>query len=339
MASPSLPQPGPLIPRAVLLFLLLLLGLFGAYVGSALLLADALVLRHPTRAGVLHPSVLVNGVLSLVIAYTVAAGWIGQRWVREDFEALRPVVDAGERDWEDWTRVLVHPPRGPLLWGSVLGALFGLAVIGLALSVVTRGPTVWAGHHLWSWILNPALFATIGVFALRGSEANRVFAAMGERARVGVGANEALTPFARAGLRRALLWLLGSSLAALLLPATGQPALVLAIIALTLGLGVTSLFAPSRTLHRRMREKKQAELAWVRSEIDRAGDALRGFGDPARGSRLPALIAWEARVADAPTWPFDVSTKLRFALLLLVPLGSWLGGAMVERLLASFLGG
>ncbi|MEN8162377.1 MAG: hypothetical protein ABFS41_20060 [Myxococcota bacterium] len=284
MASPSLPQLGSLMPRAALLFLLLLLALVGAYVGSALLLADALVLRHPTRAGVLHPSVLVNTVLALVIAYTAAAGWIGQRWVREDFEALRPVVDAGESDWEDWSNAIVHPRRGPLLWGALLGALFGLAVIGLVGSMGTRAPSVWGGHRLWSWLLNPALFAALGVFALRGAEANRVFAAMGDRARVRVGANEALAPFARAGLRRALLWLLGSSLAALLLPTTGQPALVLAIIALTLGLGVASLFAPSRTLHARMREKKQAELAWVRSEIDRAGDALRGFGDPARGA-------------------------------------------------------
>ena len=83
--------------------------------------------------------------------------------------------------------------RRALLWGGVLGALFGLSVMGLAVSVGARGPTVWAGHHLWSWVLNPALFAALGVFALRGAESNRVFAAMGERARVQVGVSEPQT--------------------------------------------------------------------------------------------------------------------------------------------------
>jgi hypothetical protein len=38
-------------------------------------------------------------------------------------------------------------------------------------------------------------------------------------------------------------------------------------------------------------------------------------------------------------WPFDISIKLRFALLLLVPLGSWLGGALVERVVEAWFGG
>jgi hypothetical protein len=338
MSATLAPRSGSLIPKAVLRFLLLLLGLLGAYVASALLLADSLVLRHPTRVGV-HPNVPINAVLALVIAFTSAAGWLARRWLRDDLEALRPVVDAGEREWEEWTLAVVHPPRAPLVWAAALGALVGLAVIGLALFMFSPGPSVWVGHRLWALLLNPMLFATMAVFAHRGAEANRVFAALGERARVRIGSVAPLAPIARAGLRRSLLWLLGSSLAALLLPTANQPEFVLVVLAVTLGLGVASLFAPSRTLHRRMQEKKQAELAWVRSEIDRAGDALRGHGDPARGHRLPALIAWEARVAEAPVWPFDISIKLRFALLLLVPLGSWLGGALVERVVEAWFGG
>ena len=36
-------------------------------------------------------------------------------------------------------------------------------------------------------------------------------------------------------------------------------------------------------------------------------------------------------------WPFDVPTLLRFLVLALVAAGSWLGGAVVERLLGVFL--
>ena len=46
---------------------------------------------------------------------------------------------------------------------------------------------------------------------------------------------------------------------------------------------------------------------------------------------LPALLAWEARVESIREWPFDTPTLVRFALFLLIPLGSWLGGAVVER--------
>ena len=339
MSATPAPRPGSLMPRAVLLFLLLLLGLLGAYIASALLLADTLVLRHPTRAGAFHPDLLINAVLALVIAYTITAGWLGRRWALRDLEALRPVVDAGNEEWEGWLGQIRRPPLGRLLRAALLGGLVGVLVLVVSTWGLTPGPRVWGGHGLWMGLLNPVLFGALAAFARGGADTARVFHAAGERARVRVGEVDLLAPFAHAGLRRAVLWLVGSSLAALLLPSTGAPVIVLGIILVTLAIGVASLLAPSRTVHRRMREAKQAELCWVRSEIARAGDALRGHGDPARGQRLPALIAWEARVAEAPVWPFDLSTKLRFALLLLVPLGSWLGGAMVERVIEAWFGG
>jgi hypothetical protein len=339
MTSKSAPQARSRMPMAGLWFAAGWLVLVGVYVGSALLFADSLALRHPTRSGELHPHALINAVLALVLAYTSAAAWLARRSLRDDFEALRPVVAAGTLEWEQWESEIVRPPLGPLVRAAGVGALLGLLVISAGVAWATPAASVWAGHRIWSWLLNPMLFAAMAVFAQRGAHANRIFAALGERVRVPIGSLEGLAPFARAGLRRAVLWLLGSSLAALMLPNTEQPGIVLVVLAVTLALGVASLFTPSRTLHRRMREVKQAELSWVRSEIARAGDALRGHGDPARGQRLPALIAWEARVADAPVWPFDVSTKLRFALLLLVPLGSWLGGAMVERVVEAWFAG
>ena len=50
------------------------------------------------------------------------------------------------------------------------------------------------------------------------------------------------------------------------------------------------------------------------------------------------LVAYETRVASIATWPFDLSTLLRFALYVALGLGSWLGAAMVERLVSAVLG-
>jgi len=73
----------------------------------------------------------------------------------------------------------------------------------------------------------------------------------------------------------------------------------------------------------------------VRGEIASARAALGACRDRPHvreeTSRLPALLAWETRVERMSAWPFDATSLFRFALLLLVPLGSWLGGALVER--------
>jgi hypothetical protein len=107
-----------------------------------------------------------------------------------------------------------------------------------------------------------------------------------------------------------------------------------------MAIGIAALLLPSAGLNERLRAEKERELAWVRGEIATARAALArsDAGSREEAARLPALLAWEARVADARTWPFDVPTLLRFALLLLVPLGSWLGGALVEYVVDRWLG-
>jgi len=37
-------------------------------------------------------------------------------------------------------------------------------------------------------------------------------------------------------------------------------------------------------------------------------------------------------------WPFDAPTLTRFFLYVAIPLGSWIGGALIERLLGTVLG-
>jgi hypothetical protein len=55
-------------------------------------------------------------------------------------------------------------------------------------------------------------------------------------------------------------------------------------------------------------------------------------------ARMADIVAYEARVASIATWPFDLSTLVRFALYVALGLGSWLGAAMVERLVSVVLG-
>ncbi|MEN8182947.1 MAG: hypothetical protein ABFS46_10480, partial [Myxococcota bacterium] len=107
-----------------------------------------------------------------------------------------------------------------------------------------------------------------------------------------------------------------------------------AVILGTLGVGTLAFLLPMRGLHRRLRSSRRAELAEVRAAIaaERA-DLLGGAAAP----RLAALLAYEARIERVREWPFDTPTLLRFLLLALLATGSWLGGAVVERLLGSLL--
>jgi hypothetical protein len=174
-----------------------------------------------------------------------------------------------------------------------------------------------------------ALMAVLGALTLRRSH---VFLEMGRCARVHLLAPAEHAPFARTGLRASAYWFLGSSIASLLTLDEGAWQIVVAVIAVTLALGFISLLLPSRGVHERLRAAKTDELLRVRAEIDRARAALvDARGDGAEIARMPALLAWETRVERMSVWPFDASTLVRFALFLLVPLGSWLGGALVER--------
>jgi hypothetical protein len=53
---------------------------------------------------------------------------------------------------------------------------------------------------------------------------------------------------------------------------------------------------------------------------------------------MAALLAYEARIEAVREWPIDTATLRRFGLFLLIPMASWIGGALVERLVDAALG-
>jgi hypothetical protein len=88
-------------------------------------------------------------------------------------------------------------------------------------------------------------------------------------------------------------------------------------------------------VHRRIRDAKREELDRVRLRLRSARrELLAGSTGAARAAaELPALLAYETRIETVSAWPFDTPTLLRFGALTLLASGSWLGGALVERLL------
>jgi hypothetical protein len=139
----------------------------------------------------------------------------------------------------------------------------------------------------------------------------------------------------RIALRGALPWLVTGTIVLLLL--LGQKSSEY-FVPLVVGLAAsaTIVFAlPMLRVHRLIDIAKKTELAKLRRQIAEARAIFERGGPESDGvaPRFAALLALEARIEAAREWPLDLSTMVRFALYLALPLGSWLGGAVVERVL------
>ncbi len=96
-----------------------------------------------------------------------------------------------------------------------------------------------------------------------------------------------------------------------------------------------SLMFPLRGIRRKIKLAKQQELDWCKSTLKTARDELKsGVGEQ---YSITEIATYRTMIENVRNWPFDNSTLARFALFLLIPLGSWLGGAVVERGLDLFL--
>jgi hypothetical protein len=109
------------------------------------------------------------------------------------------------------------------------------------------------------------------------------------------------------------------------------------------GFGVASataaLLLPVRGVHLRIRTAKLDELDRVNRAIHGDAEALHRSALSKRETipSLADLVAYRSLVDAAREWPFDASTFRRFGLYLMIPLGSWMGGALVERLIDGLL--
>jgi hypothetical protein len=149
---------------------------------------------------------------------------------------------------------------------------------------------------------------------------------------------EGLAPFNRHGLVIALpsvvvLSFFGFNLI--------DPGLLLAFGVVTALLIPATLLALGRLMggvRDRIRRAKQEELEKVNGAIRGEPGALDGSALARReATDLGGLLAYRHFVASVPEVPGS-GTRGRLLLYVAIPVGSWLGGALVERMLSAFLG-
>ena len=92
------------------------------------------------------------------------------------------------------------------------------------------------------------------------------------------------------------------------------------------------LLVPLLGVRDAIRTSRARELAWCDARLRSARDDLKRANSAAQTGRFAELYAYRQRLEDVSEWPLDAPSFVRFSLYLLIPLGSWLGGALVERL-------
>jgi hypothetical protein len=256
----------------------------------------------------------------------------------DDFAAMRPALRAPGAELEALRRRIADGSRQLIFAATAVGVVSGVAM--------TFYPGVWAegvppgvDHPDLSWGLlrNPLLMAA-AMRAVAGEyDLTRVFSRIGREAiEIDLLDRTRFRPLVRRGLRSVLMLAIGAALSSPLALAPWKPDTWLAFMPLAASVAACALILPLRGVQERIRAAKDAELDRVRERIRKQRGALQGDA-AAAGGPLAELLAWEERIERVREWPFDAPALLRFGLYLAIPLGGWLGGALVERVLDVFL--
>jgi len=223
-------------------------------------------------------------------------------------------------------------------WVGMLGVALGLLIQTLAVGATANaadGGIAWNDPSIWTTgvltLMHGFLMARAGFRSVSRSE----------RLRSGPDPVDLLDlrpqrVRARVGMRLALVWIAGSSIASLFFLDPDLAAPLAPLVGGGIAVGGLALHLQTRGTQPAIRRAKRAEIARMDPELRAAREAvLRGDLD-SRG-RLADLLVWRSYVESIREWPFDGTLLVRFGLYVLIPLGSWLGGALVERGLSLLL--
>ena len=279
-------------------------------------------------------------VFGLLVGCAPTAMVYSLRGSARDLEELVPALRCPAETLDRLRAEIATLSRRGLWLGSLGGFAFGVGIILHPASWEGRMPE--AGEPLVAWVVvrNTLMFTLYGRTVFTDFAGARALSRVGaEWTRVDLLDPGRLVPFARRGLRSVLLFVVPFSLASLLLLAPWASSVTLGTMGLVVAVALSALLVPVVGIHGRIRETKGRELERVRRAIVGDRSALEGscIAAEAETARLTDLLAYRSYVESVSEWPFDAPSLVRFALYLAIPLGSWIGGALVERLLGTAL--
>jgi hypothetical protein len=278
------------------------------------------------------------------IGFLPAALRIARRGIARDLETLRSQLRCTNAEFTQ-IRDEISGPGGPLARAlSFSGVPMGVAAVYLDPSI-TMSAEASLSNPAFAWSVLRVAFIVGALMHLIVADvrATRCFAALSrELVSVDLLDVRSLAPIARRGQRSVLTWAIFSSIVSLFWLGGDTAAQSNgSLLVLILGFATSAYFVPLFGIRKRIRAAKHAELERLRDEIRNERVAAVAAATPGaeQSPRLGNLISYYQLIEHTREWPIDATNLLRIALYLILGLGSWLGGALVERLLDGLLGG
>ncbi len=266
----------------------------------------------------------------LLTAYAATAYVILLQTARRSVEDLAPAIGSTLDLQVIMDQAGTHR-RWPLKIAGLIGVLVGI----YATIVTTQGVAPWDWQQTnfdarWMRVLGPFFGWWIGcimyVLAVESSRLSRLSDSIHSLDLLDLQPYE---PLIRFGLTNALLLVGLVSVFALFLFEPGFLELMIQVFSVIAVYAWIGLMLPLRGIRRKIKAAKQEELAWCRQSLKAARDALKS-GDNVQ-QPISEILRYRSMLEDIRNWPFDSPSLTRFALYLLIPVGSMFGGAIVER--------
>jgi hypothetical protein len=279
----------------------------------------------------------------LLAAYLPAARRYETLGARRNLEELRSAIRWRPGQFEAASAALDPVDRG----STRSAGLLALVVIPVTALLVDRDPSLyfqkhyWDVTHFWTYALATALCWNAGILVHAISRHTRCFSELARGVpHVDLLDLAVFRPFSRQAMLSVLPGVVVLSFLALNLGDRGFLWAIGVLGSIAVALTAASLLILMRGVRDRIRDAKQAEIARVNAAIRGDREALVDSPIAARAAELDLgdALAYRAFVESLPEWPFDAPMRTRFLLYVALPLGSWLGGALVERVLDTALG-
>jgi hypothetical protein len=272
-------------------------------------------------------------VICLMTAFGPSAYVMLIHRTRRTWTELRPLLRLSDAEIEDELRRIGHRPA----WGMAL--LLAVALIAnLVITYATTPdnplvPGVFLPEVLWHRVFSPiVILYSAFVTALIVASSWRLSKAARGISDLDLLDSEVLAPFKSQALSHSMVIFGMAACASPLGLETHLLPLVISIWIFASMVAVVGLLLPLIGIRDVIRAERSRELSWCDAELRMARDTLKRAEPGSEPARFAELSAYRQRIDDVSEWPLDAPSFVRFSLYLLLPLGSWIGGALVERL-------
>jgi hypothetical protein len=276
-------------------------------------------------------------VTAVMAAYLLAIANYLVRKQEQELMALREVLACSDTVFQTGLESLRMHPRIALTLCWLAGTLAMFVINFNASSMVAVRQGVWPTPPvLWSWFI--ALFFWVGFAQLLVITVSnsRTFDRMGRQfATIDLLDTGGLVPFARVGIRNILIFVGGYALVPIIYFEEQDFTLeVLISLAIFVPISIALLIMPMNSIRDRISKEKHVELARIQSAMhgDRSALAESPISRDASYVGFTGLVLYRQMINEINEWPIDYPVFLRLGLYIVIPLLTWFGAAIVERL-------